>query len=170
MLIVPLKNDKITTIDGPEFIVDSYTNLKASPAVYVDVPIGQNNIVYFQDISQINEVKVEYNKSTNIFTAFGVVKRKYNLPQPKDEVIVKKPGLPDDSSDNRAKVKTLKLHNKSIKLSKGLVVIDTDDNVYELSEILDIEREIGSDTFKYEKFMNYYDDYLPYIQKASSKK
>jgi hypothetical protein len=76
MLIVPLKGDKLTTTDGPEFTVDSYTNFKTDPAVYVDVPRGQNPIVYFQDIEQINGVKVEYNKATKVFTALGILSLK----------------------------------------------------------------------------------------------
>ena len=160
MLIVPLKGDKITTADGPDFIVDSYTNFKADPAVYVDVPRGQVNIVYFQDIEQINDVKVEYNKATKVFTALGVVKRKFNLPQPKDAITVIKPDAPEDSADNQAQVKTAKLHSKAIGLSKGLVLIDSEDNVYTLSDVQDIDRAVGSEFFDRKKFLKYYRDYV----------
>jgi hypothetical protein len=160
MLIVPLKGDKLTTTDGPEFTVDSYTNFKTDPAVYVDVPRGQNPIVYFQDIEQINGVKVEYNKATKVFTALGIVKRKYNLPQPKDTITVKKPGNPDDSQDDQAQIKTSKLHSRSIGLSKGLVLIDTEDNVYSLSGVLGIDRAVGSEHFDRKRFLKYYRDYL----------
>ena len=159
MLIVPLKGDKVTISDGPEFIVDSYTNFKADPAVYVDVPRGQNNIVYFQDIEQINDVKVEYNKATKVFTALGIVKRKYNLPQPKDTITVTKPGNPEDSEDNHAQVKNLKLHSRAIGLTKGLVLIDIDDNVYRLSDVQDIERAVGAEHFDQRKYLKYYRDY-----------
>jgi hypothetical protein len=159
MLIVPLKGDKVTTNDNLEFIVDSYTNFKTDPAVYVDVPRGQNAIVYFQDIEQINDVKIEYNKASKVFTALGVVKRKYNLPQPKDVITVEKPGTPEDSGDDQATVKTPKLHNRSIGLSKGLVVVDTDDNVYGLGDIQNIDRAVGGEHFDRKKFLKYYKDY-----------
>lgn len=159
MLIVPLKGDKITTSEGPEFIVTSFTNYKADPAVYVDVPRSQNSIVYFQDIAEINGVKVEYNKASKVFTALGIVKRKYNLPQPKDTITVNKPGNPEDSQDDRAIIKNAKLHSKAIGLSKGLVLIDTDDNVYTLPDVQDIDRAVGAEHFKRDKFLKYYKDY-----------
>jgi hypothetical protein len=160
MLVVPLKGDTITTKDGPEFSVDSYTNFKPDPAVYVDVPRGQNPIVYFQDIDQINGVKVEYNKSSKVFTALGVVKRKYNLPQPKDIITIDRPGSPDDAGDDDTEVKTPKLHSRSIGLSRGLVLIDTDDNVFSLFDVIDIDRAVGGEHFDRKKFASYYRDYM----------
>jgi len=160
MLVVPLKGDTITTKDGPEFSVDSYTNYKTDPAVYVDVPPGQNSIVYFQDIDQINGVKVEYNKSSKVFTALGTIKRKYNLPQPKDIITVELPGSPDDAGDNDTAVKTPKLHSRAIGLSRGLVLIDVDDNVFNLSDVIDIDREVGGEHFDRKKFAKYYKDYM----------
>lgn len=160
MLVVPLKGDTITTTDGPTFVVDSYTNYKPDPAVYVEVPRGQNSIVYFQDIEEINGVKVEYNKSSKVFTALGVIKRKYNLPQPKDIITVDRPGSPDDEGDNTTEVKTPKLHNKAIGLSRGLVIIDRDDNMYSLTDIISIDRDIGGEHFDHKKFTKYYKDYL----------
>lgn len=160
MLVVPIKGDTITTKDGPQFKVDSYTNYKADPAVYVDVPAGQNSIVYFQDIEEINGVKVEYNKSSKVFTALGTIKRKYNLPQPKDVITVERPGSPDDAGDNDTTVKTPKLHNRAIGLSRGMVLIDVDDNVFSLSDVIDIEREVGGEHFDRKRFIKYYRDYM----------
>lgn len=159
MLVVPIKGDKITTAEGQEFVVESYTNFKAEPAIYIDVPRGQNSIIYFQDVEEINGVKVELNRSTKVFTALGIIKRKYHLPQPKDQIIVDKPGAPDDSEDDHAQVKNLKLHSKAIGLSKGLVVIDTDDNVYTLPDVQDIDRAVGAEHFDQKKFLKYYKDY-----------
>lgn len=160
MLVVPIKGDRITSKDGPEFAVDSYTNYKTDPAVYVDVPRGQNPIVYFQDIDQINGVKVEYNKSSKMFTALGTIKRKYNLPQPKDTITIERPGSPEDAGDDDVEVKTPKLHNRAIGLSKGLVLIDTDDNVFTLADVIGIERAVGGEHFDRKRFMKYYRDYL----------
>ena len=160
MLVVPLKGDTITTKDGPQFKVDSYTNYKADPAVYVDVPAGQNSIVYFQDIEEINGVKVEYNKSSKVFTALGVIKRKYNLPQPKDVITVAPADGLEDGADNDSTVKTLKLHSRAIGLSRGLVIIDTDDRVFSLSDLTDVEREVGGEHFDRKRFTKYYKDYM----------
>lgn len=159
MLVVPLKGDSITTTDGPKFTVDSYTNFKTDPAVYVEVPRGQNSIVYFQDIEEINGVKVEYNKSSKVFTALGVIKRKYNLPQPKDTITVERPGGPDDAGDDDSEVKTPKLHSKAIGLSRGLVIIDKEDNVFSLGDIIEIDRSVGGEHFDRKKFLRYYKDY-----------
>lgn len=160
MIVVPIKGDRITTKDGPDFAVDSYTNYKTDPAVYVDVPRGQNPIVYFQDIDEINGVKVEYNKSSKTFTALGVIKRKYNLPQPKDTISIEREDRPEDAGDDDVEVKTLKLHNRAIGLSKGLVIIDTDDNVVALSDITDISRATGAEGFELKRFRKYYRDYI----------
>lgn len=160
MLVVPIKGDRITTKDSLEFTVDSYTNFKPDPAVYVDVPRGQNPIVYFQDVDLINGVKVEYNKSSKVFTALGIIKRKHHLPQPKDIITVDRPGGPEDAGDDDTTVKTPKLHSRAIGLSRGLVIIDTDDNVFSLGDIVDIDRDVGGDSFDRQKFTRYYKDYL----------
>lgn len=159
MLIVPLKGDTVTTAEGSEFTIVEYTNYKSDPAVYIDVPTDQNSILYFQDITEINSVKVEYNKSSKMFTALGIVKRKYNLPQSKDVMTVENPGSPKDAQPIDVEVKTLKLHSRSIGLSKGLAVIDSDSNVYSLSDILNIDRANGSEHFDRKKFLKYYKDY-----------
>jgi hypothetical protein len=159
MLIVPLRGDKITTADGPEFVVDSYTNFKTDPAVYVDVARGQNSIVYFQDIDLINGVKVEYNKASKVFTALGIVKRKYNLPQPKDSITVRNAGNQEDAENDHVLVKTAKLHSRAIGLSKGLVIQDADGGIHGLADIIDIERSVGSEHFDSKRFIKYYKDY-----------
>lgn len=165
MQVVPIKGDRITTTEGVELVVDSYTNHKTEPAVYVDVPIGQNNIVYFSDIEQINGIKVELNKSTKVFEALGVLKRKVHLPQYNDEIKVKLPDAPEDSEEAYVVVKTIKLHNKALGLSKVLVVVDKEDRVYTLPDVLDVSRAVGGDKFHKEKFRKVYKDYFPYSRK-----
>jgi hypothetical protein len=162
MLILPIAGDMITTKDGGRLTVSMYSNFKSEPAVYVDAPRGEESLFYFRDIEEINGVKVEYNTSTKIFESLGVVKRKFNLPQAGDTITVVKPNAPIDSDDDKAEVKLLKLHNEAIGRSKGLVVLDTDDNVYELPDILSIDREVGTESFDRKKFLKLYKDYLPY--------
>ncbi len=165
MLVVPLTNDKITTFDADEFTVTSYTNHKSEPAVYIDAPRGQLSLVYFTDIDKINDVKVEYNKTNKVFEALGVIKRKINLPQQHDKITVSNQENPEDGESSTSEVKLLKLHNESIGRSKGLVAIDKDDNVYELQDIENIDRAIGSEQFNKSKFLKIYKDYLSYRYK-----
>ncbi len=162
MLVVPIANDKITTFDADEFTVTSYTNLKSEPAVYIEAPRGQLTLVYFSDIDQINNVKVEYNKTNKVFEALGVVKRKIHIPQQHDKITVKNSENPDDKESITVEVKLLKLHNSALGLSKGLVVVDKEDNVYELQDIEDIDRAIGEDEFNTSRFLKIYKDYISY--------
>lgn len=166
MIVVPITQDKLTTKTGEVLVVSEYTNFKSEPAVYVDAPQGQNSLCYFKDIDLINDTKVEYNISTKIFESLGVIKRTIHLPQIGDVITVIKPGAPDDAEESKVKVKLLKLHNEVIGRSKGLAVIDTDDNVYELPDVLEIDRAIGSDIFDRNKFLKIYKDYLPYGRKV----
>lgn len=158
MLIVPLKGDQVTSNEGETFTVTEYTNYKSDPAIYIDASSG-NKILYFQDIDQINGVKVEYNKSSKVFNSLGIIKRKYNLPQSKDILTIQNPGAPEDAQPVDVEVKTVKLHSRSIGLSKGLAVIDSDSNVFVLSDILNIERANGGEHFDRKKFLRYYKDY-----------
>lgn len=159
MLIVPVQGDIVTTYDLLEFEVDSYTPYKTDPAVYVKVPRGQNPIVYFQDIDLINGVKLEYNKSAKIFTALGTIKRKYNLPQPKDTITFRNTNGSGEEFEDVVEVKTIKLHNKAIGLSAKLSIVDENKTVHSLSDIRDITRSAGSEHFDRKKFLKYYEDY-----------
>lgn len=154
MIVVPLKNDKIETVDGGIFRVVSYTNLKTDPAVYIDAADGENSVVYFQDIVSINGTKVSYHSANKTFEALGTVKRKYNLPQPGDIATV------DDTLDNQITVKTVKLHNKKAGVTKGLIFCEGS-SCYELASIKSITRIDGSEHFDPQSFKKYYKDYLP---------
>jgi hypothetical protein len=89
MLIVPVKGDRIRTKDDSQYHrVSSFSSLKDEPAVYIK-PAGTDPFVYFSDIVEINGVRVEYDSSSKVFNALGPLKRKYNIPQPKDSIFVK---------------------------------------------------------------------------------
>lgn len=159
MFVVPLKADKIETKDGVEFTVLSYTNYREKgPAVYVEhTPGVPSDAVYFFDINKINGKTVEYVPGAKVFKANGEIKRKVQLPQPNDTVTFKSQG-----ETTTGKVEGLKLHRRG-ELAKGLLVVVTDENDEKvhvrLDQLIDVERDIGSDLFSRDRFLSYYDDY-----------
>lgn len=166
--IVPVTGDKLKIVDNDsQFVVTSYTNMKTEPAVYVNAQEGENNVVYFYDISEINDVKVDFNRSSKTFDSLGILKRKFNLPQPGDTITVRKKTPDGELEDSDVIVKNIKLHNKSEGISRGLVVCD-EDTCYDLLSIKNIIRKTGSEKFDLKKFQKYYFDYLPYGKIISS--
>lgn len=160
MFVVPLKGDKIETKDGVEFTVLSYSNYREKgPAVYVEhTPGVPSDAVYFFDINKVNGKTVEFVHGAKVLKANGEIKRKVQLPQPNDKVTVKIAGV-----TSTFKVEGLKLHKRG-DLAKGLMVVgtepDSDNKVFaRLDQVIDIERDIGSDLFSRDKFLSYYDDY-----------
>lgn len=166
MFVVPLPKDVITTKDGAELEVITYTNFKSKgPAVYVEHNPGTPAvIIYFFDIEKINGVRVELNNSSKVFNALGKIKRRFHLPQSNDQLVIKKDAENPDESDIVA-VKELKLHSKNLGLSKGLLVRDKDGTYYRLDDIQDIKPAVGGDSFNRRKFLRYYSEYRGYTGK-----
>lgn len=163
MYVVPLERDTITTAEGATFTVASFTNYKTKgPACYATTPglvsTDATPIVYFFDIVKINDVHVEFDNSSKTFKASGKIKRKYHLPQPGDKIHLLKPDTPLDQENDIVKVEKLKLHNKSEGIAKGLLICD-DKGCHPLSEIIAIDRTIGSDSFDRKKFLRLYKEY-----------
>lgn len=160
MHIVLLKNDMIETNDGASYVVESYTNFKQKgPAVYVstEVPTARPHVVYFFDVAKVNGTKVDFDPSSKTLRALGPTKRRINLPQPGDVVTVDtKDGLVETT------VKDLKLHSKSIGISKGLVLRDDDRAVYSLKQVVEVKRTIGSSEFDRKRFVRMYREYVGY--------
>jgi hypothetical protein len=160
MFIVPVAGDVITTVDGDEFTVLSYTNLKDEPAVYVENHIGQgSDVVYLRDISELRGVRVELHKGSDVLRAYGPVKRRVHIPQPDDVITAR---VPDPNTKGRTVeaqmvVTGLKLHNRSVGLHMGLVVCD-DTQCVPLDAIINIE---GSKRFNRRVFLSAYSDYTP---------
>lgn len=166
MLIVPLKGDMIKTSDNSHpRRVTSYTSFKSAPAVYLDVPVGEDRVVYFSDIIEINRVKVEYEPNSRLLEAFGPIRRKYNLPQEGDKITVRSADLQSDGKEVKVEVTKLLLQSKKWGVGKGLMVLHGDDH-YSLTDILDIYREVGSEGFNKEGFQHLYFDYLPAYTKS----
>lgn len=162
MLVVPLSKDTIRTKDGVIYKVIEYTNFKEiGPAVYAKLKGNkQLSIVYFADIDMINKTKVEYQRGSKVFLALGNLDRKYQLPQPDDNVIFGSTyshGLGKDRVD----VVSLKLKSKSLGNNKGLFIKDSDGEYHRLKHILDIEPSIINTTqFNLEEYLDYYKDYI----------
>jgi|688.fasta_scaffold07849_5 hypothetical protein len=171
MLVVPIKGDIITTEDGDEFTVAGFTNFRdKGPAVYVksnpDSESKSTLPIYFFDIKNLNGIKVEFNNSSKVLNALGMLKRKLHLPQKDDYIIIE---IDDDdkeedtdTSTKKVKVKELKLHNKNIGLSRGLVILGDDAVIYSLESINRIKRSHGDSFFDKSQFLKLYKDYLGY--------
>ncbi len=173
MLVVPIKGDIITTEDDNEFTVAGFTNFKnKGPAIYVksnpDSDSQTTLPIYFFDIKNLNGIKVEFNNTSKVLNALGMFKRKHHLPQKDDYIFIDIDEEDDDTEEDKdatskkVKVKDLKLHNKNIGLSRGLVVLGDDGVVYSLQSINRIKRSHGDSFFDKSQFLKLYKDYLGY--------
>jgi hypothetical protein len=84
MLVVPIKNDTITTRDKKVLRVLSYAPYRASPAVFVEQDGPEPLAVSFKDIIGINKTPVH--PDGGAFETVGAFSRKVHLPQPDDIV------------------------------------------------------------------------------------
>lgn len=168
MWIVPIKNDVITTTDDVQFTVTGYTNYKAKgPAVYVDHSSGDSSVpVYFFDIKELNGIKVEFNSSSKILNSLGFVKRKFHLPQKHDIIYVDDTKEDEDGTESttqkKVKVEEIKLHNRNMGLSRGMLIVGDDEVLYPLKSINRIKRTSGDSYFDKTRFVKTYVDYLGY--------
>ena len=150
MYIVPIDKDNIVTTDGAEVEVTDYSNFKPSgPCVFV---AGEKTSmpIYFQDIASINGVKVDYNNSSKVLEPLGHFKRKIHLPQKHDKIMVKGEWI---------KVNGVKLHSRSLGLSRGLLIMGEDGEAYALQQVEDIKRPIGDSYFDKKRFLKIYSEY-----------
>lgn len=169
MFVVPVAGDKIATKDSSEpAVVSSFTSLKDEPAVYLVPSTSRDKYVYFSDIVEINGVRVEYDAGSKVFNALGPLRRKFNIPQPKDIITVKLK-IVDYNNDDTEKItiKSVKLHNKREGVGRGLLAC-TDDTCFSLTDILDLERDGWHEKFDYNRFVKYYMDYGPLGIKVKS--
>ena len=161
MFIVPIKGDKILTKDSSDpLIVSSFTNLKSEPAVYLVPGSTLEKYIYFSDVVEVNGVRVEYDSTSKLFNALGPLKRRFNLPQPHDTILVKLQDVPYKDEPEEIEVKSLRLHSHKHGLSQGLLVGGAE-SFFNLVEILDIQRRNWYERFNREAFQKYYFDYLP---------
>lgn len=157
-LVVPLPRDKVTTEEG-NFIVLSYSNLKDEPSVYVRTVDGESKLLHFHEIVKIRGVRVEYQKDSKLFKAYGTVRRNYHLPQVGDAIDVAIAG--SDSLSKVVVVKEHKLHNKNVGLAKGLVVC-SDSSCHTLDDIFNVTYSDGGKRFNRDGFLKYYSEYAPF--------
>lgn len=164
MLVVPLAKDTIHTKDGVEYKVVEYTNYKEiGPAVYARLKGNKElSVVYFNDIDKINKTKVEYQKGSKVFLALGNLHRKYQLPQPDDNVLFaeKYSHNSDKDTEDTIDIDTLKLKSKSLGINKGLFIKGTDGEYYRLKHLLNLIPSLGGPKFNRDEFMDYYKDYI----------
>lgn len=163
MLIVPLANDVIVTKDDAKLVVLSYTNYKMrGPAVYAQLSTSPRteapHVVYFFDIEKVNDVRVQFVETQKVLRALGLIKRKYQLPQPKDTITLLDADLGLEADEVTTRVERLKLHAKE-EVSRGLQFVCENDKCYRLEDIIDIKNAIGGNHFIRSKFLQYYEDY-----------
>ena len=152
MYIVPIVNDIVTTADGAEFTVQDYSNFRnQGPAVYV-AHESKAMPIYFFDIATVNGIKVEYNNQSKVLEVLGHFKRKIHLPQKHDKIKV-------IGSEDFIKVSGVKLHSRSLGLSRGLLIMGEDGEAYSIQQIEDIKRPIGDSFFDVKKWNKLYKEY-----------
>lgn len=167
MFVVPVPGDKIRTKDDGEIKkVSSYTSLKDEPAVYVK-PAGTSSYVYFSDIIEINGVKVEYSPDSKVFDALGPLKRRFNIPQPKDTINIRVINASFNTDTEDLEVTNIRLHSKRYGEGRGLLII-TKEGSFSLGDIHDIKRQGWSERFDVQAFKKFYFDYLPIAVKRSN--
>lgn len=164
MLVVPVRGDRVLARDYPDpLTVSSYTNLKSAPSLYVRGADVKGDTVEFADIVELNGVRVTFHRDSKVLEALGPLRRRYNLPQPGDRIVIRLAKLPTDAREvtEEVEVKHLRLHDQSKGLSRGLLACSAD-ACYTLKELLDVKRKVGSEPFDPKTFQRYYLDYLPY--------
>ncbi len=166
MFVVPVSGDKVKTKDDSDpRTVSSFSSLKDEPAVYLVPTTSRDRYIYFSDIVEINGVKVEYEPESKVFEAMGPLKRRFNLPQPKDTISVKLIDVPYNDEPEELTVSSIRLHNKKYGIARGLLVC-ADKSCFSLSDILDLKRADWTETFHPINFRKFYHDYLAIGAKA----
>lgn len=167
MLVALVKNDRVKLI-GHEGVhsVSSYTSLKSKPAIYLKEPLDDGSrSAFVEDVIEVNGVKVKYDESAHLLEALGLLRRKYQLPQPGDTVTYTLVETDFKEEKVKAVVKALRLHARDNPSKSLQVKLEDNDTILELTSILDIERKIGGESFDRSKFQHYYLDYLAYEAK-----
>jgi hypothetical protein len=153
MFIVPLPGDSVETEGGVKHTVLSYAAYKDQPAVYVDAEGASAKSIQFSDIKSVNGTPVALTPG-KVFRANSLVKRKIQLPQPGDKVLV---------GETVVKVKGLKLRANG-RLTNGMLVFGEDQNAKRVEvrvlEIERLERANGDTDFSRGRFRSLYADYL----------
>ena len=159
MFVLPVSGDKITTKDsGDARTVSSFSSLKDEPAVYLKLA-GSDNYVYFSDIVSINKVEVEYDVDSKVFNSLGPLKRRFNIPQPKDTIKIKLKETSYDDELEELEVTGLRLHSKRYGTGRGLLVI-TKEGEFSIGDIRDLIHRDFNENFNESRFRKYYFDYL----------
>lgn len=163
MLIALVKNDKIRLL-GKEGVhrVSSYTSLKSQPAIYLNEPLddGQRS-AFVSDVIEVNGVKAEYDEAVHLLNALGPLKRRHQLPQPGDKVTYTLVETDYSEEQVTSEVIDLRLHARN-NPSRSLQVKLEGGTMLELTDIVDIERKVGSERFDRAGFQHYYVDYMSF--------
>ena len=151
MFVVPIKGDNVQTAGGVKHTVLSYAAFKDQPAVYVELD-GKTESLLFSDIQSINGTPVALTPG-KVFRADSLIRRKEQLPQPNDTVIV---------AGEPYKVLSHKLR-KNGKLTDGMILVcETDISARVDIRLIDVEsvqRAGGDSHFNRRIFSSIYSEY-----------
>lgn len=150
-IVLPVKGDTVTTVDGSEFTVVDVARHKQEPAVFVRTD-DQVLPLYFKDIEQINGVMVDFKKIDGVFEAIGKLKRRHHLPQPGETVIT--------TDGKEFQVSRVRYHVKSIGLSKGVLLLNSDNDYITLNDVANLKAEGETVLFNRDSFLKFYRGYL----------
>jgi len=154
MFVVPLSGDVVEIDGGVKYTVLSYSAYKNQPAVYVETEGAATDSVSFDSIKTINGTPVALTPG-KVFRADSLVKRKVQLPQKDDKIVV----------DGRTlKVKAIKLRQQG-KLTDGVMVAAEDQETNQpvtvrMANIERIARANGDKDFARTTFRSLYKDYF----------
>lgn len=142
-MILPIVGDTLS-FKKNEYLI---TNIDAKKALCTCTSIKNTKIkvdVFFKNIQKINEVKVEYIKARNIFSSYGTIKRKADLPNKNDIIALEKSVAVVDH----------------IKVVGGeIIIVDTDKVKHKCKDITDIDY-VDYGKFNKKTFLETYADYI----------
>jgi hypothetical protein len=155
MYIVPLKGDQLE-LRGQDVlsIASSYTAYKDEPAVYIRAALADGSrTVPLTSILKVNDVPVTFDDDSNCLRAHAKVRRRYDLPQPGQEVTYTFEDAQGNDTDMTGVIALIRLHGREnrafmMKLDNGIWL--------QLSDIKAIKRPGRFDRGDFQK---YYIDY-----------
>lgn len=161
MIIVPVANDTVKTVDGIPFKVVSYTNNKSEGPAVLATPAGGNEAVpiFFETVAELNGKKVRYVKNGDgykVFETDGYVKRDYQLPQP-GTFVEANLGVETRSYE----VKRIRINVPNLTSSGMIIDAEDKDDGTEVTITLNQITNIDQSLFKQKSFLAYYADYTP---------
>lgn len=143
-MILPIIGDTLGVKNSEYLIVD----IDPKKSICKCVSIKNTKIavdVYFKNIQQINQVRVEYVTARNIFNAYGTIKRLVHIPSKNDIIALGE------------KVVAVVDHAKLV--GGKLIIVDTEKTKHNPQDITDVDY-VDYGKFNQKTFLKLYSLYL----------